>query len=126
MSLDDVGLRVERLLDPDGAVVLRLDGELDLRSAPHLRAVIVEVFSDTRGTAPTLVIDLAALTYADSAGLSMLVATHKRARADGGTFRLRAPRSDLRRLLEVSALDQLFEIEDAAATSTGRGGDGSD
>lgn len=114
MTVEDVGLRVDREVDPAGAVLIRLDGELDLRSAPHLRAAMVEVFADhpPDGT-PEVVIDLSGLSYADSAGLSMLVAAHKRADGGGGAVRLRSPSRSLRRLLEISGLDQLFVIDEA-------------
>jgi anti-anti-sigma factor len=52
--------------DPDGVVVL--DGEIDLGTAPTLRAAL-----DARSPAGVVqVVDLRGVTYLDSAGLSVL------------------------------------------------------
>lgn len=114
MSLHDeeLGLEIEREVEDDGNALLRLVGELDLRSAPHLRAAIVEVLGDRPAVGePHLVVDLQGLSYADSAGLSMLVAAHKRLANDGGELLLRSPGPNVARLLEVSGLDTVLRIE---------------
>lgn len=109
---DDLGLVIEREVVGDGNALLRLVGELDLRSAPHLRAAIVEVLGDRPAVGePQLVVDLEGLSYADSAGLSMLVAAHKRLASDGGELLLRAPGANVARLLEVSGLDAVLRID---------------
>lgn len=111
---DDLGLVIEREVAGDGNALLRLVGELDLRSAPHLRAAIVEVLGDRPAVGePQLVVDLQGLIYADSAGLSMLVAAHKRLASDGGELLLRSPGANVARLLEVSGLDTVLRIDSA-------------
>lgn len=122
MNGDDVGLEI-RCSTEGGGALLHLAGELDLRSAPHLRAAIVDVLGEAPVATPrTLVVDLSRLTYADSAGLSMLVAAYKRAASQGGSVRLRSPRPTLRRLLRVSGLDTIFDIEEPTGPEGGPAG----
>jgi anti-anti-sigma factor len=59
--------------------VLRLAGELDVATAPQLRAAI-DAARPRRGT---LVLDVAQLSFMDSAGLHLLLDAHAAARAAG-------------------------------------------
>jgi len=88
-----------------------LNGELDLSSAPPLRELLASVF--TEGPPRRLVLDLTDLIYLDSTGLSVFVTAHKRAGASGIEFCLANPNASVRRLLQITALDQIFVIVDA-------------
>jgi anti-anti-sigma factor len=50
------------------------------------------------------VVDLAALTYIDSVGIGLLVASRRRLDAEGRTFSVRNPAPQVRRLLEITGL----------------------
>jgi anti-sigma B factor antagonist len=89
---------------------VELSGELDLSSAPLLREALVTTFTEDRPG--RLVLDLSNLIYLDSTGLSVFVTTHKRAAADGIEFCLANPNGSVRRLLQITALDQVFVIVD--------------
>jgi len=90
-----------------------LSGELDLSSAPPLRELLATMF--TEGPPRRLVLDLTDLIYLDSTGLSVFVTAHKRAGASGIEFCLANPNASVRRLLQITALDQIFVIVDAPA-----------
>jgi anti-sigma B factor antagonist len=64
-----------------------------------------------------LVLDLSELIYLDSTGLSVFVATHKRAQACGMEFGLANPNSSVRQLLQITALDQIFNIAGSSGLS---------
>lgn len=83
------------------ATIVRVDGELDLDSAPMLRAVLDDAVDrgDTR-----IVVDAAALRFCDSVGLSVLLTTHFTGAARGGFLRLAAPSDQLLQLLSVVGL----------------------
>jgi anti-anti-sigma factor len=83
------------------ATILEVDGELDLDSAPMLRAVLDDAVDrgDTR-----IVVDAAALRFCDSVGLSVLLTTHFTCAARGGFLRLAAPTDQLLHLLSVVGL----------------------
>ena len=60
-----------------GTTVLRIEGELELFTVPQLRRAVAE---QTGAPAARLVIDLSAVRFLDSAGISELIAVYKRFR----------------------------------------------
>src|SRR4051794_9985940 len=90
----------------DGARVLRCVGEIDVASAPGLRARIADL--QVEGP-PRLVIDLTGVTFIDSLGLGALIGAHKRARVLQGALVI-VPSDAASRVLAATALDRVFEI----------------
>lgn len=88
-----------------GRVVMALGGEIDLEVAPKLRAAL-----ESRAGVE-LVVDLADVTFVDSTGFSALANVLSQRRAADQDLPLRAPSPPVRRLLELSGLDQVFLIE---------------
>ena len=88
--------------------VVTLRGELDLASAPELQACLETVLD--RG-AQVVVIDLDGLGFCDSTGISALVRAVNRARSGGRRLVLRSPRPGVRRVLEITGVTSVFEIE---------------
>lgn len=95
-----------------GRTVLTVAGDLDVLTAPQLRARLIEVMD--RGDRQILV-DLRPTEFVDSSGLSALVTGVKRARSLGGDLGLICPAGNVRRLIEIAALDQVFAIHDSSA-----------
>jgi anti-anti-sigma factor len=69
--------------------VVEVRGELDIDSAPMLRAVLLDVVD--RGTF-RIVLDAERLRFCDSIGLSTLLTTHRACASAGGFLRLAAAR----------------------------------
>jgi anti-sigma B factor antagonist len=90
------------------AVRLLARGEVDSASAPLLRAEIDAVLD--RGPSE-LVIDLDAVTFLDSAGLSVLAGTHRRAGGQGVRMRVLASGRAVIRPLQITGLWQLLGAE---------------
>src|SRR5271165_1396482 len=103
----DDGLAVH-LEQSDGLAVAHVSGEIDLATAPELRDRLAEIPSD----AGNVIVDLSGVTFLDSTGLSVLVATWKRLtyEAPSGAFRLVVRRPTIQRVLEVTGLAQVFEV----------------
>jgi anti-sigma B factor antagonist len=97
-------LTVAREDGPD-ASVLTLAGELDLSTAPLLSDRIDEVLGDGRSR---IVVDLAAVTFCDSTGMSAFVRGHYRCTEDGGWLRLVGAYGTVARVLQISGLDTLL------------------
>jgi len=57
-----------------------------------------------------IVVDLSAVRFMDSTGLSTLVHAMKRARAQRGDLRLAGLQQPVRMIFEMTRLDQIFEI----------------
>ena len=91
------------------SVTLLLAGELDLGSADTLRVCLSQLDEGY----DELVVDLAALHFLDSTGLSLLVQTrHGLAeRERPGRLVVRNPQGHVRRVLEVSGVDQVLTVE---------------
>lgn len=88
----------------NGAVVL--NGRLDAAQAPAAQA-----FLDRTNGIVTL--DCRSLEYISSAGLGVLLKTHKRLMGASGRLRLTGVGPHLRDIFVYSGFDQLFDIEAA-------------
>jgi anti-sigma B factor antagonist len=83
-------------------------GEVDSSSAPLLRAEIDGVLD---AGATELVIDLDGVTFLDSAGLSVLAGTHRRAAAEGVALRVLASTRAVIRPMQITGLWTLLGAE---------------
>jgi anti-sigma B factor antagonist len=95
-------------------VVVAPQGELDAASAPQLRADLDRLLSDG---VRCFVVDLAAVGFMDSSGLASLVGLFKRVRTSDGDVRLSGVAGDVRRVLELTRLDRVFDLYDDRATA---------
>ncbi len=89
--------------EEDGALVLRLSGDLDVTNAAQVRSAIDAVVSS--GT-ERLIFDLADLQFMDSSGIAMLVSVAR----EGREVQLRNPSAIVRRLIELTGLAETFGI----------------
>jgi anti-sigma B factor antagonist len=94
------------------AVVLHVAGELDVAGAARLRQALAGPvgcgFVD-------LVVDLRCVTFVDSTGLGVLVATLRRVRRRGGRLQLVVRAPAMVRLLRISSLDDVFVVHEELA-----------
>ena len=93
--------------DPD-ATTIEVIGELDTFTARKLRHCIDMALKHGDRF---LVFDLGRMSLVDSSGLGVLVGTDKHLRTHGGRMRLRGVRPPARRVLEVTGLTKVFDIE---------------
>jgi anti-sigma B factor antagonist len=84
-------------------------GDIDAHTAPTLTETLLADRADIEGA--NLVIDLAGVDFIDSCGLAVLVATRRRVGDLGGDLVLRRPSPAVRRLLELTHLDEAFPVE---------------
>jgi anti-sigma B factor antagonist len=99
----------------DGAVVVRLAGELDLYNAEEIRTALVEAIA----TSPSrLVIDMSEVEFVDSTALGVLI--EARARVGAERIAIAAPQLDTRRTLEVSGLDRHLRVCDTVEDALAR------
>jgi len=89
-------------------VVLSIFGDADLTAASELRDRLGEAIDDGPSA---LVLDLSGATFLDSMTLGVFLNGMKRLRAQGGRFRIVAPREDIRRIFEMTLLDRVFDLD---------------
>lgn len=88
------------------AVALHVAGELDLSTAPRLRAQIDRALEDG---SDALVVDLSHVTFIDSVALAVLVAAHARL-ASCGRLAVVARTPFVQLVLEATGLDGILDV----------------
>jgi anti-sigma B factor antagonist len=89
------------------AATLSVRGELDASTAPDLADLCRTVHADG---AREVVIDLTDTSFLDSSGLRALIEAH-RIFTDGGKLQLAHASEPVRRLLEITGLDDYFTLD---------------
>jgi anti-sigma B factor antagonist len=112
----NVAFRVEADSSADLHAV-NVFGELDQATAPQLRSAL----GDALGVAETpVLVDLSDCGFIDSTGLSLLVEAKRRLAEDDRRFAVCCPDPDVRRLLELTGIDEavgLFDSRDEAVAA---------
>lgn len=100
----------------DGAVCVRLQGELDLATAPDLWRAGDSLHARLE-SGSVVFVDLAQLQFVDAAGLGTLVRLRNRVRAAGAEMKVLDPSPLVRRIFEHARLGAILEGGAAAANS---------
>jgi anti-sigma B factor antagonist len=93
---------------PHTFFVLDVQGDLDEDMVAEMR---VAVFSAASERPYRITIDLSGVSFVDTAGLRTLIASRRRCVAGGIEFTLRRPSRAVQRLLKVTHLDSVFQVE---------------
>ncbi|HTI33634.1 MAG TPA: STAS domain-containing protein [Miltoncostaea sp.] len=92
----------------DQPAVVRVTGELDLASVPHIRAAFAAVESEDPAS---IAMDLSEVTHLDSTGLRVLLESARRATADGRRFIVVAPpEGPVGRILRLTLLLEHLDV----------------
>lgn len=109
------GLRTDVVM-VDGSVHVRLQGELDLATAPDLWRAC-EVLDGQLEPGLSVFVNVAHLHFVDAAGLGTLVRLRNRVRAAGADLSVLEPSPVVRRVFQHARLDAL--VDDPAAAEGG-------
>jgi anti-sigma B factor antagonist len=90
----------------DAGALLRLDGELDLRTVPQLRLRLAETMQAKGG----VVVDLTAVTFIDSTGLAALLNALRRLTRVHRRLLLVCGDGPVLRMLRLTRLDGTFTL----------------
>ena len=94
-------------LPPDVRVV-PVQGRIDATAAPALAAIVRET---VEAGGVRILLDLSGVTFLDSSGLRVLVTAREQLAASSTELVLRNPSTNLRRILQISGLDQLITVD---------------
>jgi anti-sigma B factor antagonist len=100
------GLRLISTVQNDAPVV-RAAGEVDLRTSPQLREVLLKV---AQSKPKRLIIDLSDVDYMDSSGVGTMVEVKRLIERAGGRLILVALQPRVRSVFEVTQLERFFDI----------------
>ncbi len=92
---------------PDGAVSVRVTGEIDMSTAPNLRRALLDAVAQASAD---VVVDLSGVGFLDSTGLSALVAARNRGIEAGVEIVLESPPLRVMEVLEMSGLATVFRF----------------
>lgn len=99
-------------------LVLAVSGDLDHTNAQQLRHSGQEAAAVAPGR--LLEVNLSDLAFCDSSGITALIAVRNHVVSAGGEVVLVAVPANMRRLLHLTGLDQVFDIRDTVSPLTDR------
>jgi anti-anti-sigma factor len=110
-----------------GVPVVAAPEEIDITNAEALRSVLLAAAAAADGHC-TLVVDMTRTRFCDSSGLHVLIAAHRRARAEGRAVLLVIPSTTVLRVFALTAMDRVISnftslaeaLAQAPATANGR------
>lgn len=95
---------VDQSVDPDGAPVISIGGELDMS---NVESIEVELATVVASAPARLVFDLSALEFIDSSGIALLL----RAGEKVGRVELRNPSGIVRRVIQATGLSDVLHVQ---------------
>ena len=99
-------------------VVVSVAGEVDVMTAPRLRARLVELAAEGK---VHLIVDLLAVSFLDSSGLAALVGGLNRVREDNGDVAIVCSQPPILKVFEITGLSKTFTIHATLSSAVGRG-----
>ncbi len=108
-------MEIDRTDHDRGITVLRLEGRLNMVSAPRLKTAIDETVGSGH---PRLVVDLAAVSFMDSSGLGTLIAGLKKARQADGDVRITGVTQQVATVLALTNLDRVLRAHPTVEAAT--------
>lgn len=102
-----MNIQVE-LLEKDSVQRFKIIGEIDAFTAPVLQERLASVEKVEEMQAE---LDLSEVGYMDSTGLGVFVGFYKAVKANGGHVKIIGVNKRLKRLFEITGLDEIMDIE---------------
>lgn len=93
--------------EKDAAVLLRLDGEVDVYTAPKLKSRLIDLVDQGKFK---IIVDLEKVDFMDSSGLGVLVGGLKRVRSHEGAIALICTQENILKIFRITGLVKVFPI----------------
>jgi anti-sigma B factor antagonist len=104
---DESGTLEVKTVQTGGTSVVHVRGEVDLRTSPQLRVLLVDAARRVDGP---LLVDLSDVGYMDSSGVGTMVFVKREVEKSGGKLVLIGLQQRVRSVLEITHLDKFFTI----------------
>ncbi len=95
------------------ALILTIQGDIDLHNSPGLRTDLLDLLAKTKPT--KLVLNLQGVQYMDSSAVAVLVEALQKLRKASGKVFLCGLQPRVKGLLEIARLDTIFVVVNAEA-----------
>jgi anti-sigma B factor antagonist len=108
----------------DGGHAVNITGELDQATVPELKRVLGNALESHNGA---VFVDLSDCEFIDSTGLSLLVQAQRKLTEDQRGFAICCPKAEVKRLLELTGIDEavgMFDTRDEAIAALRGASDG--
>jgi len=102
---------------PDSAKIVHLPDKLTMQNASSIRKEFIDMIDAGKNR---LVLDMTDVSFTDSSGLAVLVAAYKGVKESNGCAVLLSPQPNVQSLLELTRLQELFEIFEDENTAVKR------
>jgi len=110
-----MALKVDRGTLESGIEVLTLSGSLTLgRDAQHFEWTVEDLIKSQHNR---IIVDLAAVSFVDSAGIGILVGCHAKATNSGGQIRLAGLSERVLTVLRITKVDSIVLMDATVADS---------
>lgn len=100
----------------EGSVVVSVDGEVDLSTAPQLQAALDKTISEAGTT--RVEVSLAKVAFLDSAGLRVLVSALRQAEEKDIAFRVSDAQPRVRKVIEITGLTESLGLDGTSSAAT--------
>jgi anti-sigma B factor antagonist len=100
---DGSTVSVERVSAVDGVVILRVTGQLDVETGPELERALADAGAEA---GDRIVLDFDGVDFMDSSGIAVLLSAAGR----GTPLELRNPSNAVRRVIDITGLDQVLRM----------------
>jgi anti-sigma B factor antagonist len=96
-----------------GVAVVSVSGEVDVSTCGVLRGALLRVITDEKYRG--LVVNLAGVTFIDSAGIGVLVGVWRRVSATDGGLAVAMPSPQVQSVLDATGLTKVLSVHDLEA-----------
>lgn len=90
-------------------VRVHVTGEIDLATAPHLRAALLAV-AETATPSTEIAVDLAGVRFIDAGGVGVLIRARSAARLAGAGFSVHNPQRIAARIIDILGLTEALRV----------------
>ena len=93
----------------NGALKVKLNGELDHHNAEKIKNEVDELLSETEYA--DVIFDLSELEFMDSSGLGLIMGRYSLVRELGGQLVIRKPTANILRICKLAGMERMISIE---------------
>jgi anti-sigma B factor antagonist len=96
-------------------MVVDVEGEVDVFTAPKLREAIIGLLTDGK---ERIIVNLEGVAFMDSTGLGVLVGGLKRVKERNGELAIAGAQGTVLRVLNVTGLNAVFPLHESVTSAT--------